>query len=94
MSDITEPLPRRQVWRMLALLAGSLAVAAELQLPGRKKKAPDLPNCEPLPNPWDSAFSDDFGAGVGLQCSSPRVPASPRVVIRDGSPSVTITPGI
>jgi len=93
MLDIVESLPRRQMWRMLVLLAGSVAVAAELQLPGRKK-APDLPNCEPLPNPWDSTFSDDFGAGVGLQCSSPRVPASPKIVIREDSPSVTIIPGI
>lgn len=82
---------RRQL--MWLLLTGSVAVAIELQGPALKQ-SPRLPACEPLPNPYDRTFDPVFGAGAGMQCGNPDLPASPKIVIREAPLSVTIAPGI
>ena len=83
--------------RQLIFLAGlgfvSLAAVAALQGPALHEP-PKLPNCGPLPNPFSAEFSSEFGAGVGMQCATSDLPASPKIVILATPPSVGIAPGI
>jgi hypothetical protein len=81
---------RQLVW---LLLAGSVAVAIELQGPALRE-TPKLPACEPLPNPHERTFDPAFGPGVGMQCGNPDLPAAPKVVIQEDPLSVTIAPGL
>jgi hypothetical protein len=82
------PIPRRELWWMLFASVAAVAVAAELPLPQRRD--PRLPDCEALPNPFSSAFSSAFGAGVGVQCKISDKPASPKLVIQAAPPSVAV----
>jgi hypothetical protein len=96
-------LSRREL--LLWLVAGSIAVAAELQGPALRK-SPKLPACEPLSkNPFPPGFLDvgffdvsfidaPVGPERGMQCGNPDVPPSPKIVIRVTPPSVAIVPGI
>ncbi|MGC1409601.1 MAG: hypothetical protein WA864_11720 [Acetobacteraceae bacterium] len=81
---------RQLIW---LLLAGSVAVAIELQRPALKE-TPKLPACEPLPNPYARTFDPAFGLGVGMQCGNPDLPASPKVVIQEAPLSVTVAPAL
>jgi hypothetical protein len=87
-AEIFNSIPRRELFWLLVATFASVDVAAEIQRPQRMKL--ELPACEPLPNPFSPAFSSDFGAGVGMQCATSELPASPKIIIRTTPPSVTI----
>jgi hypothetical protein len=80
-TETVESIPRRDLfWLLMATLAPA-AIAGELQRwPGRRKV------CEPLANPFDKAFDPAFGAGVGMQCATSDLPASPKIIVQATPP--------